>query len=96
MRELTEPYKMTVPGFNYGYCENCHKHVDEYFVLNRHAGTNGVTYITDQLVCADCIDDVIQSRYLIRKVSEMTKEIVHQHNKDVYNRVYNNLNFRKL
>lgn len=95
MRELTEPYKMTVPGFNYGYCENCYQPAKEYAVMNRHVCGDGVTYVTDQLVCLDCVPEVIQYRHLIRKVSEMTKEIVHQHNRDVYDRVYDNVNFRK-
>jgi len=95
MDNLTEDYEMLIPDFRSEYCDNCHKPAEEYATLHKRMSRGGVSIIIHQTFCLDCLPEVIQYRHMIRNVSEMTKEIVHQHNREVYDRVYDNVNFRK-
>ena len=86
--------EMTVPNFNHGYCDNCHGPIEGVSAsFNNHADLKRLNVVVDLNACEDCIPEVIAFHHLIRNVSEMTAEIVHRHNQDIYNKVYNRVNF---
>lgn len=87
--------EMIVPNFNYGYCDNCHQPIQSDSAdFNHYINLEEMHIKVTRTFCEDCIGEVIQYRHLIRNVAEMTSEIVHRHNAEIYNRVYDNVNFK--
>ncbi len=61
-----------VPNFKEN-CINCFRITKDYAKFSYRTKSG---FLTINCVCLDCIEEVIQYRYRIRNVSEMTKELV--------------------
>ena len=89
-----ERMEMAIPSFAFSYCDNCNRPIDgETATFNYHRNRNGILIKIPVEYCLKCVPEVIQYRHKMRDCAEMTKEVVHQHNKELYNRVYNQVNF---
>ena len=81
-------------NFAFSYCDNCHKPIEgETATFNYHRSRNGILIKIPVECCLKCVPEVIQYRHKMRDCAEMTKELVHQHCKDIYYRVYDQVNF---
>ena len=77
------------PAMTKEVCQNCGLPLEEgeecYY--HSYAGSFKVT----RVICEDCIQDL---PVLGRRVCEMTGDLKHDHNKRLYDRVYDRINFK--
>ena len=67
------------------YCENCHEPIkDEEANFNWYTTLVNSPIKIQKTYCLDCIPEVIAYRYMMRNVSEMTKELVKAFELDLY------------
>lgn len=81
--EILAPIERTI------YCENCHDELgNDYARFNHYKFYGGVFVKVERVCCHKCIDEVVSYRYNMRKVAEMTKELVKRVDDANYQRVH--------
>ena len=79
MREQhrAESAELLLPTGRAIYCENCHEPIkDEEANFNWYTTLVNSPIKIQKTYCHDCIGEVIQYRYKMRNVSQMTKELI--------------------
>jgi len=78
--------EMLLPTGRAIYCENCHEPIkDEEANFNWHTEMAGSPIRIQKTYCYDCIEEVIQYRYKMRNVAEMTGGLVKAFERQAYN-----------
>ena len=99
-----------VPQFISEYCDSCIKPIEEEedtAVLTEHLPSKYIITKVDRRYCIYCAieliifrdkvrrDQIKEGRRKLRNVSEMTEEVVHVHNNEMYYKAYDQINFGK-
>lgn len=82
MRTFNDPaFSFDVREFVPAECCNCYKEITgESWTLKKEIAIGDGVIITKKHVCLDCISEVIQYRYRLRNVAEMTGQLVNEVN----------------